>query len=187
MKFIRQSVQHQSWLSVVAMACLSTSVGGCFPGGAPVDTDGLPTTTETAKCVEPEDEAILADQVLQLINLERTEAGLSPVVLEPKLSKVANAYACKMIENDFFEHLDPLTGRGPADRAIAQKYTFFAIGENLASGATTAAEVMELWMASPAHQAIILDQRWKEVGIGVRVGGKHGIYWIQEFGDPADF
>jgi uncharacterized protein YkwD len=46
---------------------------------------------------------------------------------------------------------------------------------------------MKVWMGSPAHRENILDPRWSEVGIGVRTGGEYSIYWVQEFGDPADF
>ncbi len=129
----------------------------------------------------------MADQVLQLVNLERAEAELPPVVLNPTLARVADDYACRMVVEEFFGHTDPLTGRGPGDRAVAGKYHFYAIGENLAAGQETAAEVMRVWMDSPAHRAIILDARWMEVGIAVRTGGEYAIYWVQEFGTPADF
>ena len=65
------------------------------------------------------------------------------------------------------------------------KYAFYAIGENLAAGQQTPAEVMKVWMDSPAHRDIILDPNWTEVGIAVRVGGEYEIYWVQLFGRPA--
>ena len=34
---------------------------------------------------------------------------------------------------------------------------------------------------------IILDERWKELGVAVRLGGEYAIYWVQEFGDPANY
>jgi uncharacterized protein YkwD len=92
-----------------------------------------------------------------------------------------------MIEGDFFGHHDPDTGRGPADRALAGKYAFYSVGENLAAGQETAADVMKVWMKSPTHREIILDPAWKEVGIAIRGGGEYSLYWVMEFGDPADF
>ena len=50
-----------------------------------------------------------------------------------------------------------------------------------------AAEVMKVWMESPAHRDVILHPTWNDVGIAVRNGGEHSIYWVQEFGDPAGF
>jgi len=42
-------------------------------------------------------------------------------------------------------------------------------------------------MDSPSHRDNILDEKWSEVGISVRSGGEYSIYWVQEFGDPADY
>ena len=61
------------------------------------------------------------------------------------------------------------------------------MGENLAAGQKTAADVMKIWMESPPHREIILDSKWKEVGIAVRAGGEYSIYWVMEFGDPPTF
>jgi len=151
---------------------------GCFE--PPPGSDGT-----DAKCVATQDVDDLADQVLQLVNLERTEAGLAPVVKSDALSKLAADYACRMIEGDFFGHTDPDSGFGPGERAVAGKYLFWSVGENLAAGQVTAADAMRVWMESESHRANILDHRWTEIGIAVRVGGEHSIYWVQEFGDPA--
>ncbi len=155
---------------------------GCFTAAASSNRG-----EESATCVTPEDTERMADQVLQLVNLERAEADLPPVTRNPALGRIADDYACRMITDGFFGHTDPGTGHGPGDRAVVGKYSFYAIGENLAAGQQTAAEVMKVWMESPSHRDIILDEKWSEVGISVRSGGEYGIYWVQEFGDPADY
>jgi len=160
------------------MTVLSGFSTGCFmaPPGA---------NDAQAKCIVTEDADVLADRVLQLVNLERVEAGVAPVVKSDALTGLAQDYACRMIEGGFFGHTDPDTGYGPGERAVAGKYLFWNIGENLAAGQTTAADVMRVWMDSPSHRDNILDPRWTEVGIGVRYGGADSIYWVQEFGDPV--
>jgi uncharacterized protein YkwD len=160
-------------------------LGGCYVPGAEVleERDGL--AEESAKCLVPEDESRLADQVLQLVNLERAAAGLPPLVTNPVLQKIAEAYACRMIDEGFFDHRDASSGDGPSERAVAHDYSFYAIGENLAAGQESAAEVMRVWMESPSHREIILDSNWEEIGIGVRLGGEYSVYWVQEFGQPA--
>src|SRR3990170_1175696 len=100
----------------------------------------------------------------------RGEAALPPVTRNTSLERIADDYACRMIAEDFFGHTDPITGHGPGDRAVVGKYSFYAIGENLAAGQETAAEVMKVWMDSPSHRDIILDEKWSEVGISVRAG-----------------
>lgn len=168
-------------IRIAAGGLILLSAGGCFaPEPETFEADAA------ARCVEPGDRAVLADQVLQLINLERTEAGKGPVVSDDVLEGIADEYACRMIEDDFFSHYDPFTGYGPADRAVTGKYRFYAVGENLAAGQSSPAEVVRVWMDSPAHREVILDSRWQDVGVAVRYGGQHAIYWVLEFGEPVE-
>lgn len=161
---------------------------GCF-SAAPGSDEGVPgfRDASAARCLTPEDASRLEDQVFQLVNLERAEAGLPPVVIDPALQKIAADYACRMIDDGFFGHRNPASGYGPGERAMIGKYSFFAVGENLAAGQETTADVMRVWMESPSHKAIILDERWSELGIAVRLGGRYSIYWVQVFGDPTDY
>lgn len=171
---------------MILLPCLASLAGGCY-GPLNETADKAANAAETARCLAPEEADRLCDEVLQLVNLERGAADLPPVVVNTALEKVAADYACRMIEYGFFAHEDPLNGRRPGDRAISGKYAYYSIGENLAAGQHTPAEVMEAWMASPSHRAVILDERWKEIGVAVRTGGECSIYWVQEFGDPAAY
>lgn len=163
-------------LATTGMGCISTA-----------DFFGSLGEQTAAKCADPKDSDRLADEVLELVNLERSQRDLLPVQPNDKLTAAAKDFACRMVDGQFFGHTDPETGDGPAERALASKYLFFAIGENLAAGQRSPADVMRVWMESDAHRAIILDPRWRQVGIAVRSGGEHGLYWVQEFGDPAEF
>lgn len=161
---------------------------GCFSAGE--EQNGAGTAPEEKLFVEcgtvPQADN-LADQLLQLANLERVAAGLPPVVRDDRLRKAADDFACRMIEEGFFDHHDPYTGHGPGDRAVASKYVFYSIGENLAAGQETAADVINLWMDSPTHRDILLDPDWKDTGVAVRAGGEDLLYWVMEFGDPFEF
>ncbi|MCF7844264.1 MAG: CAP domain-containing protein [Kiritimatiellales bacterium] len=53
----------------------------------------------------------------------------------------------------------------------------FAVGENIAKGQLTPAQVHEDWMNSPGHRANILNPQFEEVGIGL-----FGDVWAQNFG-----
>lgn len=161
---------------------------GCFWTDQPVGEAGSSSKPAgAASCITPEDAERMADQLVQLVNLARAERGLQPVLVNARLEQAATEYACRMVTEGFFDHRDPKTGEGPATRAVACKYKFYAVGENLAAGQETPAEVMKVWMESPPHRDLILGPNWKELGVAVRTGGKHSIYWVQEFGDPADY
>ena len=166
-------------------ACLLLFATGCF-SPAPAD-EASEKAAQVARCITPEDAERMADQVLQLVNLERAERALQPLLVSPTLTKIAGNYACRMVDGKFFGHRDPITGHGPAERAVTGKYAFYAVGENLAAGQESAAAAIKVWMDSELHRAMILDPTWKEIGIAVRSGGEHSIYWVQEFGDPASF
>ena len=176
-------VRHK-YIQSIAMLAVLPLCAGCFTTvQSEADASGM---ADVARCIVPDESDRMIDQVLQLVNLERADAGLAPVVAEPALQKIADDFACRMIVEDFFGHTDPENGHGPGDRAVMGKYAFYAIGENLAAGQETPAEAMRVWMESPAHRDIILDEKWSEVGLSVRFGGEFSIYWVQEFGAPAE-
>ena len=170
-------------LSLLALIGLTLAGSGCGSTDAQAEYEA-PKVREAPVCITEDDAVRLADQVLQLVNLERAAIAMPPVTISSQLSLIAETYACRMIEEGFFDHWDPLTDHGPADRAVAGKYRFYAVGENLAVGQQSPAEVMKEWMESPAHHDMILNPKWTEIGIAVRTGGEHSIYWVQMFGQP---
>lgn len=181
---------------VPAVSILGLSAG-CYEGEVPPEsaqeaaaeeyTPSAPTKArEATTCLTAEEADRMADQVVQLVNLERVAEEMPPVTMNDKLAKIAGDYACRMIEEGFFGHRNPITGHDQADRAVAGKYAYYAIGENLAVGQQTPAEVMKEWMESPAHRDAILDPTWTEIGVAVRLGGEYSIYWVQLFGHPAE-
>ncbi len=178
------SARATRFLSLIPVISVVLMATGC--GSTETATgEEAAKVREAPICVTQEDADRMADQVLQLVNLERTAAGMPPITMHDTLATVAGDYACRMIEDGFFGHWDAFTGDGPADRAATRKYRFLLVGENLAVGQKTAAEVMKEWMASEAHHDMILNPKWTEVGIAVRAGGEHSIYWVQLFGQPV--
>ena len=161
---------------------------GCFSAGAEQEqADGAAAPKLANGCTVVEESSKLADQVLQITNLERAALDLPPVVSSDRLQEAADKFACQMIEEGFFDHYDPKTGRGPGERAVAAKYVYYLIGENLAAGQETAADVMRVWMESPTHRDNILEPSFKDIGIAVRSLGGETLYWVVEFGDPFKF
>jgi uncharacterized protein YkwD len=147
---------------------------------------GATVATASESCARPMNEDALRARVIELINAERAAHGLGPLRQNETLNRVANEYACEMIEGEFFAHTNPLTGEGPGERAVRAGYSFVAMGENLAAGQRTAEIAVDDWMNSTTgHRENILHPTWTEIGVAVRLGGVHGVYWVQEFGDPS--
>ncbi|MFJ4201378.1 CAP domain-containing protein [Streptomyces sviceus] len=122
-----------------------------------------------------------ADDVVVLTNRERARAGLPPLAVDPLLARAAQAYSTDMAVRAFYSHTSP-EGTQPWDRAAAAGSARRSIGENIACGQRSAAEVVEGWMNSPGHRANILKPDFTHIGIGFAGGGPAGTYWTQLFG-----
>jgi uncharacterized protein YkwD len=155
------------WLVLMAVLAL-VAVG--LPGG-------------TAAAQVPDERA-----VIDLINAERTAAGLPEVTQDDTLGDAAQKYAAYMAEADFFSHRGP-DGSSLVTRAEAAGYTAWSfLAENLAAGQPTPQRVVSAWMKSPTHRANILAPEAKQVGIGKahNPGSKYRVYWAMEMGTLAE-
>jgi uncharacterized protein YkwD/stress response protein SCP2 len=122
-----------------------------------------------------------AAAVTDLTNRERARAGLPPLAADPLLTTAAQAHSADMVARDFYSHTAP-GGSRPWDRAAAAGSTRRSIGENIACGQRSPAEVVEGWMNSPGHRANILKPGFTHLGVGFAGGGRAGTYWTQLFG-----
>ncbi|MFJ2652027.1 CAP domain-containing protein [Streptomyces sp. NPDC087420] len=120
-------------------------------------------------------------EVLALTNAERGAAGLRPLAPDRRLAGAAQTYSADMAARAFYSHTSP-EGLAPWDRAAAAGAPHRGIGENIACGQRTAAEVVEGWMNSPGHRANILKPDFTHLGVGYAGGGPAGTYWTQLFG-----
>ncbi|MBY3618429.1 SCP-like extracellular [Acinetobacter sp. CUI P1] len=128
--------------------------------------------------VNPQQPANTSDsvqQVLNLVNKERTNAGLKALSLNSELSKMAMAKAKDMYDNNYFDHQSPTYG-SPFDMMKAFGISYSSAGENIAKGQKSAEEVMNQWMNSPGHRANILNSSFTEIGIA-----SYNSEWVQEF------
>ncbi len=117
-------------------------------------------------------------KVLELVNIERAKAGQAPLVLDAKLSYVADEKSKDMAISNYFDHISPNYG-SPFDMMKEFGVSYTAAGENIAMGYKTSEAVMEGWMNSPGHKANILSPKYGKIGIGVYFGDS--MYWTQMF------
>ncbi|MBT1098276.1 CAP domain-containing protein [Streptomyces sp. Tu102] len=134
-----------------------------------------------ARPLAPGDLPLTAAEVVDLTNRERARAGLRPLAADPALTTAAQSYSADMAARAFYSHTSP-EGTQPWDRAAAAGSRMRAIGENIACGQRSPAEVVEGWMNSPGHRANILKRDFSHIGIGFAGGGPAGTYWTQLFG-----
>ena len=109
-------------------------------------------------------------EVLRLVNIERTTRGLNPLQMHKDLHITARIKAGEMKKYNYYGH-----GSYPdlPDYLIKQYYN---IGENIAMGQTSPAEVVQAWMNSPGHRANILKPEYVYIGVGYCAD-----HWVQQF------
>lgn len=111
--------------------------------------------------------------------------GPAPALrLNPILVGTARAFSQDMGDRSFFDHTDP-DGLDPFQRMEAAGYRGGAMGENIAAGYATGAEVVAGWLTSDGHCRNILDPDFGVIGIGYASvpGSDYTHYWTQNFGD----
>jgi uncharacterized protein YkwD len=103
--------------------------------------------------------------LLQTMNAVRTSHGLAPLRLDVRLLRAARGHSADMLNRQYFAH------GSVASRARAQGARGPVFGEDLAWGTgATGRWVVNQWLASPAHRAVLLRPGFRRVGIGISLG-----------------
>lgn len=118
-------------------------------------------------------------ETLNLINTERAKAGLSALVVDNELQRVARIKAQDMSDNNYFSHTSPTYG-SPFDMMKSFKISYKTAGENIAGNSSNQGAVTA-WMNSPGHKANILNSSFNYTGLGVVSSSKYGKIYVQMF------
>ena len=126
----------------------------------------------------------LERDAFQLINTERSLAGLPTLKWSDRIAAVARFHSNNMADMNFFSHrgLDGLMVDERADKMNMGPWT--AIGENIAfmKGYENPVEVaVTKWLNSPAHKKNLLSPDWTETAIGLAVTADGKYYFTQVF------
>jgi uncharacterized protein YkwD len=103
--------------------------------------------------------------LVQTINSVRKSHGLAHLRVDIRLVRAARGHSTTMMRRQFFAH------GSLAARARAQTARGPVFGENLAWGTgVTATWVVNQWLASPSHRAVLLRPGFRRVGVGYSFG-----------------
>lgn len=134
---------------------------------APTALAMAPRESEAA-WTEPSSE----QEILRLLNADRTRAGLPPLLWSEPAAHVARLHSREMRDKDFVAHVSPTTGDVMA-RVRKAKIVSPLTLENLAR-AYAPRDVHHGLMNSPGHRQNILHADATHVGIGVALEGASG-------------
>jgi uncharacterized protein YkwD len=141
------------------------------------------------------DAASVSRVILELVNEARASGRrcggrtFSPVPalrLDPMLTQAALEHSRDMAGHDAFDHRGH-DGSLPAARIEHAGFKHHRIvGENIAAGAMTPKEVVQGWLASPAHCENIMDGRFTLMGVAFaeNLRSQSAVFWTQDFAAP---
>jgi uncharacterized protein YkwD len=162
---------------------LLAAVGSLFAAGCTVPMSGATPPAAAAPASGTSRYSSTESRIFDLINAERRRQGLSPVVYNPQLDRMAKIQAENMARFQKMSHNLPESSLPTlGDRARYVGYTFGRIEENVALGYPDAESVVRGWMSSTGHRRNILDRNVSETGIGIARSSAGGLYFCQVFG-----
>jgi uncharacterized protein YkwD len=152
-------------VAVVGLSLLTLPAPAAAAGCANADrAPSRSTLPEVARAVECE------------INRRRRARGLPRLDLHGRLREASERHARDMVRRSYFSHVSrdgrSMTAR-LRDAGYIRRDRRWAAGEVLAWGSfrrSTAARAVANWMDSPPHRRVLLNPRYRDVGVGVALG-----------------
>lgn len=142
--------------------------------------------TYAAPLSHPLAQVSYAQQTEALINQARSQYGLGPIRIDPRLEASSDFHNKWMADHACFDHNCP--GEPPiAERMYAAGYSHNGLGEIIGAGYQLPEDVVAGWMNSPGHRNIILTN-YVDFGCAYlfRPGSAWGSYWTCDFAYPGD-
>jgi len=125
------------------------------------------------------------NEVLELVNEARGEAGLPALELDPRLCQAAQVRAGECAIS--FSHTRPNGAKyltAMTEVGLNPGYS----GENVAAGHTSPEQVVHSWLMSQGHRANIMSEHYTKLGVGLvpNTGARYGgLTWVQLFMSEA--
>jgi uncharacterized protein YkwD len=125
--------------------------------------------------------------VLAEVNKYRALQGLSAMRFEPRLFAAARLHSDEQLRSNYLGHSSPDPERARLSQRLAQEgYVGRMYAEVVASNYNDVATVVDAWMQSPTHRAVLLDPELSE-GAFCRLDSADRLTnrWTGDFGAPV--
>jgi uncharacterized protein YkwD len=162
---------------------IPTLVGGNPAPSSQSTLQSEPATASSARAATTTSVSVaLARLVTAQINVIRRSHRLPRLVVSAQLAQAGREHVRQLALAGYFSN-DWSDGT-PFGTWIRRFYPVggaqrWSAGENLAwaTPEVTAQQAVEMWLASPEHRRILLDESWRQVGLGaIRADGAGGVY-----------
>lgn len=174
-----------AWQNVRTEAGQAGFAAAEFLSSTPVTTTAgiTPTATVTSTPVSGANAGSIVDQVLRRINELRAQNGAQLVTPNAQLAAAALRFSQDMAKTGLTTSHTGSDGSTPQTRTTAAGYAGKRVAEVIYGGQVTIDDVWHFWTTDKVHANVILDARFKDVGIAVyNVGNR--FYYTADFGEP---
>lgn len=173
-------------LSLPLGLCLAVS--GCIVVPVPIPDDvymaarSLDLSSPPHACPVSAETTDAGAPGLAALNAARASAGLSPLTLAPRLTRVAQDHSCDQAVSLKMGHVgsDGADLRKRLDRGGVSGNAW---AENVGMGQRSVEEMVAAWMTSPGHRANILNPRYGAIGLAVSRDVTGQPYWTLVLAD----
>ncbi|WP_309228250.1 CAP domain-containing protein [Virgibacillus saliphilus] len=119
-------------------------------------------------------------QLFDLTNATRAKHDLPILTWDDQVRETAYDHSSDMAENQYFDHVN-VEGQSPFDRMEEDDIRFTTAGENLAYGQFSSIYAHEGLMNSLGHRENILQENYRNLGVGVAFNDESQPYYTENF------
>ncbi len=141
------------------------------------------------------DTANLQTEVLRQVNQLRAQGAVcggvryppaKPLRWSTKLYQAADQHSQDMATHNFFNHKSASNGSTLSERLRSVNYSYRTAGENIGAGPATVAQVIDMWVDSPAHCATMMTANFAELGVSCKnnSNSRYKAYWTLNAAAP---
>ena len=139
--------------------------------------------------------ANMPSEVLSHVNQFRAQGAVcggvryppaKPLRWSTKLQQAADKHSQDMATHNFFNHKSASNGSTLIERLGSVDYNYRSAGENIGAGPASVAQVMDMWVASPAHCVNLMTAHFVELGVSCKNNSNstYKTYWTLKAAVP---
>jgi uncharacterized protein YkwD len=109
-----------------------------------------------------------------------------PLRWSTKLHQAADQHSHDMATHNFFNHKSASNGSTLPERLRSVEYSYRSAGENIGAGPATVAQVIDMWVNSPAHCVTMMTSNFAELGVSCKnnSNSRYKTYWTLKAAAP---
>jgi uncharacterized protein YkwD len=174
-------IEQSFWLKIL----IGNAVAA--PVATPVTSNGtvtVPTVSVKASCTNYSTSSSYANQLAQLINDARTQAGLPALNINTALQAAAQGHSVDMACHNLLSHSGS-DSSSPGERIAAAGYAASSSSE-IIYGSGYPQTAFDWWMSDTTHRNEILNPYITDMGVGYAYNNQtaYGSYFTVDFASP---